>query len=93
MSLEDVRITAQTVADRAKNDPEYQAALLNDPIGVLTAAGVPADFAQQLVGGDAEPDTQGYLQVQMPSCNDTTCWTSGCPGSCAVTICGSTQDY
>lgn len=93
MSLEDFRATAQAVADRAKNDPDYQAILLNDPIAALVEAGVSLDFAQKLVGGDAEPDVAGYsYQVEMPSCNDTTCWTSGCPGSCMVTMCQSTYN-
>ena len=87
MSLDNVRITAQTVAERAKHDPEYQAQLLADPIGTLTSAGVPEDIARQLVESDVEPDVQGYL---MPTCNDTTCWTSGCPGTCNYSMCGTT---
>jgi hypothetical protein len=90
MSLEDFRTVAQAVAARAKNDPAYQQQLLDDPMGMLTAAGVSREIAQQLLDADAEPDVQGYsLQIET-GCNDTTCWTSGCPGSCNVTVCGTT---
>lgn len=89
MSLEDFRATAQAVADRAKNDSQYQAALLNDPVGVLTAAGVSPEVASQLVGTEAESDVQGY-SMPTDGCNDTTCWTSGCPGTCNVSWCQTT---
>lgn len=92
MSLEDFRAVAQAVADRAKNEPAYQQQLLDDPMGTLTAAGLPRDVAQQLLDADAEPDVQGYgdhVQIET-GCNDTTCWTSGCPGSCYMTACHTT---
>ncbi len=91
MSLEDFRAAAQAVADRAKNDPDFQAQLLNDPMGTLTAAGVPQEIAQQLVDSDAEPEVSGYNFVALETgCNDTTCWTSGCPGTCGYSMCGTT---
>ncbi len=89
MSLEDFRAAAQAVADRAKNDPDFQAQLLNDPMGTLTAAGVPQEVAQQLVDSDAEPEVSGYA-MPIGGCNDTTCWTSGCPGTCGYSMCGTT---
>ncbi len=89
MSLEDFRAAAQAVADRAKNDPDFQAQLLNDPMGTLTAAGVPQEVAQQLVDSDTEPEVSGYV-LAIDGCNDTTCWTSGCPGTCGYSMCGTT---
>ena len=92
MSLEDFRAAAEAVAERAKNDPDYQNALLNDPISVLAAAGLPLDFAQKLVDSEDESDVTGYSMETGCSCNDTTCWTSGCPATCNVSMCGSSYN-
>lgn len=93
MSLEDIRDLAHSLSDRAANDPEFRARFLTDPLGTLTAAGLPAEIAAGFLNeGAGEAEVAGYMYDESDyGCNDTTCWSSGCPGTCNVSMCGTTR--
>ncbi len=61
------------LVERAHKDPEFAKKAKADPVGTLVAAGIPRPQADALI---------------RPSriCTDTTCWSSGCPGTCYVTV-------
>jgi hypothetical protein len=73
-----VRSRLSAVAQRAKDDASYMTQLGADPIGTLTAAGVPEPDVLRLlsVTADAEEVT-GYARCTVPTCR----WTI-CPGTC-----------
>jgi hypothetical protein len=92
MSVDFVRATMNALAERAAQDSAYHQKLKDDPLGVLSAAGFPEDVVKGLIAADAEErDVHGYSMPTVDTgCNDTTCWTSNCPSTCNVSLCGTT---
>lgn len=82
---EQYRGLAEQVVRRAEQDEQFARQAKADPVGALTAAGVPTNVAQQMLqgssGGEAEVD--GHLR-----CADLTCWSSECPATCYVSLIG-----
>ena len=60
MDIEDLRGRVQAISERAREDPEYQMHVIEDPAYALEAAGLPEDVIHQVVlewtqgGGDVE---------------------------------------
>jgi hypothetical protein len=81
--LEQYRAKAEELVQRAERDQAFAQQAKADPLGALTAAGIPADAAQRLLQGEggAEGEVAGYMR-----CRDTTCWSSECPATCYVSI-------
>lgn len=85
---DDVRHKIVDVVERANNDDAFSQQLSNDPMGTLTAAGLPTSAAQAVIDynptGD-EPEVEGYRY-----CKDGTCWfidwSSVCPATCFVSF-------
>lgn len=79
--LAQIRSTAESVLDRARNDEGFLASLRNDPVGALQAAGLSDGDAKQIgldewrYGDDAE----GFQKCT---------WTCD-RWSCKATICGN----
>jgi hypothetical protein len=82
---ENYRNIAESLVQRAETDQAFAQQAKQDPVGTLTAAGIPADVAQQMLAGGAESGAEvaGYMR-----CADLTCWTSECPESCYISIVG-----
>jgi hypothetical protein len=77
------RAKAEELVQRAERDPAFAQQAKADPLGTLTAAGIPADAAQRMLQGNAsaEAEVSGYM-----NCADTTCWSSECPATCTITL-------
>jgi len=71
---EELRLKARQLVARCETDPEFARKVKADPAAALREAGLPED----LVRFDRAP-------LEWARCEDFTCITSGCPGSCFVT--------
>ncbi len=81
LDLARLRETARAIAERAKSDPVYRQQINDDPMGTLTAAGIPAGAVPNLLREQGDPpEVEGHR-----ACVDLTCIISHCPGSCFVT--------
>ena len=80
-----VRTLVSDVIRRAELDETFRAQLRSDPGKVLAEHGLGPASAVAVLSGEAS-----RLTDLMDGCNDYTCFTSGCPDSCFVTVCGST---
>jgi hypothetical protein len=62
-SLSQIHTLAGNLTERARNDEEFRSQIETDPLGTLTAAGLPSeilgDFLQDS-GLSADGDVQGY---------------------------------
>lgn len=84
---DDIRSRIRDINARANEDTEFRQRLSNDPMGTLTAEGLPTEAAQAVLAFDpnqAQSDVEVYMR-----CADGTCWditySSACPGSCFIT--------
>ncbi len=68
IDLEQARVLARTLANRAQNDPSFAQRILQDPMTTLTRAGLPADFVEEFLARAELSEVQGYLS---PSCGLT----------------------
>ena len=66
--LEKARITARNLAIRAQKDTLFAEQLLQDPISVLTTAGLPEEFVPEFLERTQLSEVQGYMS---PSCGLT----------------------
>ncbi len=84
MSLEDVRATAQTVANHARNDLAYRAQLLANPLGMLVEAGIPRQFAQQYLDTETDSDVHkhGLPENNGDGPYHSSCFTTFCIFTC-----------
>ena len=86
---EKVRQAAEAIVRRAENDEAFKDQIRNDPNATLVAAGIPEAVIPDIFHPEqADQDVSGYMKRES-GCNDFTCWTSGCPGSCPVSFCGA----
>lgn len=82
---EELRVKAYQLVARAEGDPEFARMVRADPGAVLREVGISEDVLTAGVAGQkasALPERWG--------CNDFTCWSSACPGTCYVTFCHTT---
>jgi hypothetical protein len=82
--LEQYRAKAEELVQRAERDSGFARQAKANPLGTLTAAGIPEDAAQQMLQGGASADggeVAGYVR-----CADLTCWISACPGTCYISL-------
>ena len=82
---EEMRARAYALVARAQADPEFARRAKADPTAALREAGLPEDSLR--------PRDQEEFEAELPpwcTCNDFTCWSSACPGTCVVSFCGST---
>ncbi len=85
---DDIRKKIVDINTRANQDDEFRQRLSEDPMGTLSAAGLPTDAAQTVIDfepAQAQGEVEGYMR-----CVDGTCWditySSICPGSCWITF-------
>ena len=82
LSIHELRRQAQAIVDRAKSDPDFGQQLKNEPDATLLGLGFPEraipEFCQEQ---GLQPEVVGY-----GPCVDFTCFSSGCPSSCFVSI-------
>lgn len=83
--VEQYRGTAEDLVKRAEQDEGFAKQAKADPLGTLTNAGIPKDVAEKMLNGGLTEVT-GYMRPEGGSCADTTCWISGCPGTCAISL-------
>ena len=75
MNVEDLRSRVQAISDRAKQDPDYQRQVIEDPAAALRSAGLPDTTIDEVVsewtrGGSR--DVNAYLMCSW-TCLGTTC--------------------
>ena len=73
------RKIAEQIVRRAEQDEDFAKQAKADPLAALSAAGFSADAAKQVGQLGQEAEVSGYAM-----CQDTTCWSSQCPGTCIV---------
>jgi hypothetical protein len=73
------REQATRIIKFAQNDPTFLARAAQDPEGMLRAFGLPEQVIATFVH---KPD----VHANLPTCTDTTCWSSQCPATCYITI-------
>ncbi len=66
--LEKARVTARALALRIQQDRQFAHRIMQDPITVLTEAGLPEDFVFEFLERTQLSDVQGYMA---PSCGLT----------------------
>jgi hypothetical protein len=85
-NLQQLRTQAQQIAERIRQDPSYTDEIKRDPVGTLSAFGIPQHVIDDLVAQKTqEADVSGYRYVD-DVCNDGTCWSSNCPECCSITF-------
>jgi len=65
-SLSSIHNLAVSLAERAKTDEEFRARIEADPLGTLTAAGLPSEIVGDFLrdsGLGPEGDVQGYWSI------------------------------
>ena len=80
MADDDVRAKAAELVKRAEEDRSFAERAKTDPRTALAEVGLSADMLESI---DA--------RIIRVSCNDFTCFSSACPGTCFVTFCHSTR--
>jgi hypothetical protein len=75
MNVEDLRSRVQAISDRAKQDPDYQRQVIEDPAAALRSAGLPDTTIDEVVsewtrGGFS--DVNAYRMCSW-TCLGTTC--------------------
>lgn len=87
---DDVRHKIVDVVAKANNDTEFSQRLSNDPMGTLTAAGLPTYAAQAVLDYNPTEDAAAAEVEGYRACADGTCWfvdwSSVCPGTCFATF-------
>ena len=83
--LRQIRVQLQRVISRAEIDERFRRRLIDDPAKVLEQHGL-TDKAV-----DRASTAFDDIRAIMSGCNDLTCFSSGCPDSCYVTVCGTTD--
>ena len=66
--LEKARVTGRALALRVQQDVHFANRIMQDPISVLTEAGLPEDFVAEFLERTQLSDVQGYMA---PSCGLT----------------------
>ena len=79
MADDDVRAKAAELVKRAEEDRSFAERAKADPRAALAEVGLSADMLESV---DA--------RIIRVSCNDFTCFSSACPGTCYVTFCHTT---
>lgn len=74
--LATAREQAARIIEFARKNEAFRQRAAQDPAGTLRAFGVAEHAISRFVGSEAE----------ILPCTDTTCWSSGCPGTCYVTV-------
>jgi hypothetical protein len=67
-SMSSIHNLAVSLAERAKSDQAFRAEIESDPLGTLTAAGLPSEIVGDFLrdsGLSAEGDVQGYWSICM----------------------------
>ena len=65
-SLTQIHNLAGNLAERAKSDEEFRSQIETDPLGTLTAAGLPGEIIGDFLrdsGLSADGDVQGYWSI------------------------------
>lgn len=65
-SLTQIHNLAVDLSERAKSDEEFRAQIETDPLGTLTAAGLPSEIVGDFLrdsGLSADGDVQGYWSI------------------------------
>ncbi len=65
-SLTNIHDLAVNLAERAKSDEEFRSQIETDPLGTLTAAGLPSEVVGDFLrdsGLSADGDVQGYWSI------------------------------
>ena len=76
---DDARAKAAELVRRAEEDRTFSEQAKVDPTAALAEVGLSADMLESV---DA--------RIIRVSCNDFTCFSSACPGTCFVTFCHTT---
>ena len=84
-NLDQLRERARNLIIKVEQDEGLRSRIKDDPESVLTEHSLSVDDVRQLSKSFAELRVSTELR-----CNDLTCWSSECPGSCYVTYCMST---
>jgi hypothetical protein len=63
VDIEQARATARILAGRVQTDPTFLESILQDPISVLTSAGLPADFVEEFLVRAQLSEVQGYTML------------------------------
>lgn len=87
---DDIRSRIRDINARANEDTEFRQRLSNDPMGTLTAAGLPTYAAQAVLDYNPTEDAAAAEVEGYRACADGTCWfvdwSSVCPGTCFATF-------
>lgn len=83
--VDELRTRVRDLIIRATDDSGLRSRMTDDPEAVLREHSLGLDDVKQLSGEFRELRISTELR-----CNDYTCWSSECPGSCYVTVCMTT---
>lgn len=75
MSVDEIREKVQSISERAKQDPEYQRQVIEDPAAALRSAGVPENTIGEVVADwtrGAREEVGAYRMCSW-TCLGTTC--------------------
>lgn len=83
MADDDLRAKAAELVKRAEEDSGFAERARSDPRAALSQAGI---------SGGPLDELEARRRIIF-SCNDFTCFSSRCPGTCFVTFCHSTYRF
>jgi hypothetical protein len=85
-----IRLKLVEIIIRAENDRAFRDRLAADPATVLAENGIPANAVQEwsrTINQTREGDiTDRGICIHTHGCRDFTCFSSGCPNSCYVSL-------
>jgi hypothetical protein len=75
MNVDDVRSRVQAISDRAKQDPDYQRQVIEDPAAALRSAGLPESTIGEVVSDwtRGSGEEVGAYRMCSWTCLGTTC--------------------
>ena len=75
MSTDDIRNRVQAISERAKQDPDYQRQVIEDPAAALRGAGIPDETVTEVVSEwtrGSRGEVGAYMMCSW-TCLGTTC--------------------
>lgn len=79
ISIEHIRKTTASIADRLHTDARFKAQILHDPEAILAAAGLPALLALDSPREHNIGEVNGFVVGPNTSCSYTCLGSGGCP--------------